>query len=189
MGIYLDAVDDMLKQAVVQTTPSYGPGNASLISGPGGDLWWGSVWGNTYSRTNCPLMRYDPATHKFIGIHWPGHAYATTYNIATGPDGNIWGVWNYGPDSSPTAVSIYLVHGMSVSPLRVSIGKPGETAALTARYHGESSLSAVSQNPSIASVTQTGPRTFTVTGNAEGKTSVVVRDAIGNSFTVPVNVH
>jgi hypothetical protein len=191
---YIDEVDARFNQTIIPVNQSLGVGTASLIPGPNARLWWGTPscpFGSSSNSVPCAMATYDSKANRLEGVPWPRHRDVSGANLAWAGDGNVWGVCCGGNLSSgtPNSLLIRLVNSLSVKPRRITLGAPGDSAPLEARYTGRSKLSATSQNVGVATVTQTSERKFLVTAAGKGSTTIVVQDQLGNSFKVAVTVH
>jgi hypothetical protein len=147
----------------------------SIVSGPDGNLW---IY--TFRQASRHLITFNPASSTW-GSRIESHACG---QLIAGPDNNIWE-----PDCTRGLVDTYLRMAITLTPSRLALSV-GQTAALAV---GESNYSgqwtAISGNPSIASVTlNSNNGAFAVTGVATGSTFVTVSDTNSNSAGVAVTV-
>ena len=78
---------------------------------------------------------------------------------------------------------------MTVTPTQLTISAPGNTATLSVsetNYSG--TWTGSSNNPTIATIVQSSPGVFTVTGVSVGRCHVTIADTAGNSVNVKVTV-
>lgn len=161
------------------TLITYDPGTetspGSFIEGPDGDIYFGTfedepIVGHLHVKTGAI---------ESLTIPYNGDGVAAQ---AAGPDGNIWDVDGQG------YVNVYIRNVLDVTPKSATLNS-GDRITLTARYSGDSSLSAVSRNPKVATVKPgSKPDTFVIEGAAKGSTVIVVSDSLRNSFVVSVTV-
>lgn len=102
--------------------------------------------------------------------------------IAVGPDKNYWFV--------AQGVGVFVRLLMNVSPASISFTQIGQTQSLTVSEKGyNGSWTASTEDPSVASVSPSGPATsFVVTALGSGSTVVQISDTKNNTFNVPVSV-
>jgi streptogramin lyase len=154
-----------------------------LAAGPDGLIYFAPSYLPSYppGYPNA-LGAFDPSNGSFT-FRYPPNGDGTGA-VTVGPDGNIWSVMGPTP-----AVGVYILHELSVVPASLQFSGPGQSATLTATYSGRSRLSAVSSNPSVATVQAVGQKKqFVVTAQGAGTTNVIIHDARYNSFAVNVTV-
>ena len=149
-----------------------------IIQGPGGVLY------AAYQRKG-KLARFD--IHKLQALTPLSipELHPSILTIATGPDRNI-----YVSDNRLPGFYIYLDHAMTVTPTSL-IETVGQTLAVVAteKHTNVGSLTAVSSDPSIATVVPGSPGTFNVTGQSGGSCTIKVHDKDGNFVDVAVTVN
>lgn len=162
------------------------PGAGAMAQGPDG-----AVWFETDAAPNSPpdtplLGRFDPLSAT-ISTYQPPSAGGLGFisSIAAGPDGNVWALDQGG--GSP-AIDVYIRNELAVSPPSLTL-KSAQSATLKAKYTGTGALSATSSDTSVVTVAPgSKAKTWVATAHNAGAATIVVADAIHNSFTVPVTV-
>lgn len=155
---------------------NFGP--VQLVAGRGGMIYWASVKG---------LKRYSTISH----LTEPEFTYPDGLNhslrfISTmGPDANIWIPTD---DGTSPKLFVYIFRTITPSPTSIVVSVNGSAPLSASETYFTKSLSAVSNDPSIAKVVATTKDSWTVTGIAAGSTTITVSDTIGNSLDVPVTV-
>jgi streptogramin lyase len=149
----------------------------SLTSGPGAKLWL--VEGDTHSIEG--IISFDPATSVFgQPIAYPNE---DVTSIAEGPDRNIW------VTGAQEQVGTYVWLAMTLTPSHLILSAPGMSATVSVsetHYHG--TWTATSSSKSIATVIETSPGVFTVTGVGAGKCTITISDTTQNFAHVGVVV-
>ena len=106
--------------------------------------------------------------------------------LANGPDGNLWF------DTSSGNVGAYLKFILTTSPSSLQWSGPPSGCSpqtlLASETSYSGSFSATSADPSIASVTQTGNSSFSVTPGMAGTTTINLADGQSNDVNVAVSV-
>lgn len=130
------------------------------------------------------LSNYD-ANKMTLGGDTSGTA-AKSYAATITPKANF--QW---PDGSTSAKSVLWSIGkaantLTISPTKITIGAPGETAVLSASQTGDGEISATSSNTSVATVSKSG-NYFVVTGKAVGSATITVKVAEGANYLAPAN--
>ena len=145
-----------------------------LVRGSNGHIWivGGSNAIGDYDETKGTLTAHSsPFTTNGLMI-----------NMTSASDDNLWITDNGGH------LEIFALVTLKVSPASLTFTGTGQSQTITATYHGHSTLSAVSNAPSVATVAPGGGSSFVVTSQAAGKATVTVMDQIGNLFQVRVTV-
>jgi streptogramin lyase len=146
-----------------------------LIKGPDGNPWFADSNGSYISE-------FDPYNQSFT-TYYPPYTGGTVYTLALGPDGNIWSLEN------DNKIDVYIVNTLVASPASFAFTATGQKASMTITEPSTSKWTATSVSTGVCSVAQgSSPDVFTVTANGGGKTTITVKDAIGNSLTVPCSV-
>lgn len=128
------------------------------------------------------LGRFSMRTHKLMKTtQLPGSDF---HSLALGPDGNIWIL-----EKSRPQIDVYVVDVITPTPAAVAVGVGLSTQLVATEKGFTNSLSATTSDPTIATVTQTGPDQFSVTGVATGSCAIALSDTKGNSEDVPVTVN
>jgi streptogramin lyase len=149
----------------------------ALTIGPDGDIWYVDDLG-----VGSLLGRVNPKNGDAIIYTPPPNESGRMQSIAAGPDGNVW-------MSGGSMMEIYVLRPMAVSPNSLSFGKVGMTDDVSVSEPKTSSWTAVSTDPSVAGVSTTNdPHVFAVQSVGKGSCLIVIKDADGNIFRVPVNV-
>jgi virginiamycin B lyase len=154
----------------------YGTPNepGDVITGPNGHIW--------FATTTTTLGEYNESNGTLTG-HLPPFSTGDVLGLAVGSDTNIWGTDNDG------YIDVYILAQLSVTPKSLTFTGIGQMQTLTASYNGPSTLSAVSADTSIATVSPGNSKnTFVVTSVGVGSTKITVEDAIGNLVNIPVTV-
>jgi len=151
----------------------------SITAGPDGQVWFSA--GSYVGTGKTGLAAYSPAlglSQYVVPLAEPGEAAVTT-----GPDKNIWAANSFGD------VFAYLLRPITATPNTMTFAAVGDQAQITASEPNGAKLTATSGNVLVATVANgTTKGTFTVTAVGTGKTTVIVKDGVGNSFGVPVTV-
>ncbi|HLJ84729.1 MAG TPA: hypothetical protein VKT51_11190 [Candidatus Eremiobacteraceae bacterium] len=156
----------------VPSAPQYPSG---MTVGPDGNPWFAFGSGNAIAEFNIGQTT--------LNIYLPPTNYAFDYGIASGPDGNVWAV------DSAGKIDVYIIKTISVAPKNLTFTSLGSMQNITVTEKSASAWTAASSNTSVATVAQGTPaNTFVVTSVADGKCTITVSDAIGNSAAVSVTV-
>jgi streptogramin lyase len=162
------------------------PGAGAMAQGPDG-----AVWFETDAAPNSPpdtslLGRFDPLSSTISTYEAPfSGGLGFISSIAAGPDGNVWALDQGG--GSP-AIDVYIRNELAVVPSSLTLTS-GQNATLKATYTGTGVLSATSSNMSVVTVVPgSKAKTWVATAHNAGTATIVVADAIHNSFNVPVTV-
>lgn len=148
-----------------------------IIVGPDGNPWFSD-------ENGAYIGEYNPATGG-ITTYVPPYSTGTVYSLAVGPDHNVWGEDN----ASPSHIDVYIVDTLTVSPATIKFTAIGQMQNITVTEPSQSSWTAKSSSPGVATVATTGKaNVFAVTSKGAGSTNVTVADKIGNSFVVKVTV-
>jgi streptogramin lyase len=153
---------------------THGSTQYALAAGPPSGAFW---WGAKFRGGSGLLNLEDGGINK---IQSPDNSIGLV--VVAAPDGNMWSI------DAKGNVAVYLLSPIVVKPPKVILTKPGATATLTVTYSGNSTLTATSSAPGIATVKPDGTLQYLVTGVHKGSTTIVIRDTMRNSFTVPVTV-
>lgn len=146
-----------------------------IALGPDGHIWFSTA-------NSDELGDYNTSTH-LITYHTAPFRTGLIIDIAKGPDGNVWGT------EGAFHVDVYILATLTVTPKSLTFTSVGRMQTLTASYTGPSTLTAASASTAIATVAPGITKNmFVVTSRGAGKTTVTIRDAIGNSVVVPVTV-
>jgi streptogramin lyase len=149
-----------------------------LVSGPDGNLW---ILGRAHP--GFFLITFNVASQTF-DMRIPTPPDQELLTMASGPDGNIWaGDW----DSNSIDTYVRLLMTATPKKLDEGVGQNANVGITEQNYAGQ--WTAVSKNPSIASVTPNSINgTFTITGVALGTTFIAIYDSNYNSVEVKVTV-
>lgn len=145
----------------------------AIVKGAGSDLvitdYYGILW---FVNTNGTWTQHT----------MPPAISNVSAGIAVGPDINYWFV--------AQGVGVFVRLLMNVTPASISFSQIGQTQSLKVSERGyNGSWTAASQDPSVASVSPSGPATlFAVTALGSGSTVVQISDTKNNTFSVPVSV-
>ena len=154
------------------SAPQYPSG---MTVGPDGNPWFAFGSGNAIAEFNIGQTT--------LSVYVPPTNYAFDYGIASGPDGNLWAV-----DSSGK-IDIYIIKTISVAPKNLTFTSLNSMQTITVTQKSATAWTAASSNTSVATVAQGTPaNAFAVTSVGDGKCTITVSDAIGNSATVSVMV-
>jgi streptogramin lyase len=146
-----------------------------IITRPDGHIWFPTANQNE-------LGDFNPSTHVFT-YHAAPLKTGLIIDIANGPDGNIWGT------EGSIHVDVYILATLRPTPTKLTFAAVGQMQMITVSYGGNGKLSAVSANPVVATVAPgMAANTFVVTSKGAGKTTVTIKDDIGNSFVVSITV-
>jgi streptogramin lyase len=140
-----------------------------MANGPDKRLWAGNL--ETFNPIN--------STFRHVSQYPRGGG---VYSIAVGPDRNIW-------VSSAETIGTYVRLAMAVSPTSLTISAPGQTGSLSVtETNFDGVWTAYTSSKLIATVAQTSPGLFTVTGTGAGACKITISDGDGNSVVVRVTV-
>jgi streptogramin lyase len=143
--------------------------------GPDGNPWFALNAGNAIGEFNI-----GPGT---MNLYYPPTINTNDYGLASGPDGNVWAI------DSAGKIDIYIIKTISVAPKNLTFTTLGSMQNVTVTEKSASAWTAASSNTSVATVAQGTPaNTFVVTSVGDGKCTITVSDAIGNSAAVSVTV-
>ncbi len=178
-GFSLEQVTTAGRAGGLSPTDPYGISGgapAGIIRGPDGNPWFASGGKapsiGEFNPINDSLTNYVP---PFFGGQ-----YGEIFELALGPDGNIWA-----PELYTNKIDVYIIKTLVVSPRSVTLAA-GASADLTVKEPGTSKWTASSAAPKICSVAATkAADTFVVKATGAGKTSITIEDAIGNSTAIP----
>jgi len=146
-----------------------------VIKGPDGNPWFASG-GKAQS-----IGEYNPINNSLTNYVPPffGTTDGEIYELALGPDGNIWA-----PELYTNKIDVYIIKTLVVSPRSVTLSG-GASADVTVKEPGTSKWTASSAAPKICSVATTkAADAFVVKATGPGKTSITIEDAIGNSAAI-----
>lgn len=146
-----------------------------LIKGPDGNPWFADQNGDF-------IGEFNPSDQSFK-TYVPPYTGGTIYNLAIGPDGNIWAHENI------AHTDVFIIHTLVVTPNKLTFTATGQTAFLTVTEPGTTAWTATSVSPGVCSVAQSSPANkFKVTAAGLGTTSITIKDTIGNYFVIPCHV-
>ncbi len=146
-----------------------------VIEGPDGNPWFADANGAYIGEFN--------SSNDSFTTYVPPYTSGTVYNMALGPDGNIWSPEN------DNKINVYIVKTITLSPSSFAFTATGQSASMTVSEPGTSAWTATSVSPGVCSVAQGNQKSiFTVTAKGSGKTTITVKDAIGNSIAAPCSV-
>ncbi len=146
-----------------------------LIKGPDGNPWFADANG-------AFIGEFNPANDSFT-TYVPPYTSGTVYNLVLGPDGNLW------TPENDNKVNVYIVDTLVPTPSSFAFTAAGQKATMTITEPNTTSWTATSVSPGVCSVAQGGTKNvFNVTAAGAGKTTITVKDAIGNSRAVPCSV-
>ena len=155
------------------TTPSF------LVVGPGGFLWF------MYGPGGSKLATFNPTNFSTKIIGGAPHT-CCLQGLAVGFDGNI---WTTAAEGGRNRMVVRVLDLMKTTPpsLSISVGAMASFSIAEKRYSGP--WTATSSNTNIATVLQSSPGIFSVTGTGIGSAHITVRDTIENSIAEPIAVH
>jgi streptogramin lyase len=146
-----------------------------VIEGPDGNPWFADANGafiGEFNSSNDSFTNYVPP-----------YSSGTVYSLALGPDGNIWSAEN------DNKIDVYIVKKITLNPTSFAFTAAGQSASLTVSEPGTTAWTATSVSPGVCAIAQGNEKSiFTVTAKGAGKTTITVKDAIGNSITAPCSV-
>jgi streptogramin lyase len=162
---------------VITLVPTSQPGNDGLENmtvGPDGNPW--------FTSDDTSIHEIDPATLT-ITDYTPPNTGFTNFTLVTGPDKNVW-VGAY-----QNVVNVYIPKPLTVAPKSITFTGTGQVRTVVVTEHGTNSWTAVTSNPSVATVAQgSSANKFDVTSVGSGTATITISDAIGNLFKVKATV-
>jgi len=177
---WVESISDQGVQA--QVGPTTGCGISAIAQLPDGSILVGQQTGTGRTEQNN-LLKYTTATNAWQTISIPSVGYGEPDQMVAGVDGNLY--FTQGAD----AIASYQELLMSASPTSLSFAGIDQQKTLTieeSNYSG--AWTAISGKPSVATVSQAGPNTFTVTSVASGSCAIEIFDSYRNELEISVNV-
>ena len=145
--------------------------------GPDGEPWCAP-------RNNGNVFRVNTATDTITTFTPPFAAGESPDAVAAGPDGNVW-IDTIGGQH----IDVLVLEPMAVTPTSLTFTALSQTKIVTVAQSGVAHWTAVSSNPSVATVTQGSPASkFNVKSVHVGTCAVTISDTVHNFVVIHVIV-
>jgi hypothetical protein len=149
-----------------------------LVADQGGNLWYES---GKYPNPDAAFLTfYDTYTNQVTGPYAP-NVLANVTALFVGPDDNIW-LFDKSTPNDYSEFGAYVRHVQTLEPASIVVSAASPATFTMFETHFNGPWTAVSSNPAVAAVfpATSANGAFSVTEAGKGKTTIAVRDRLGN---------